>query len=72
MKRIDSIEKWNILSAAMKEKGYRLWQMQYGWDMPEGFHAWFAKDGKNDVEVVTFDESVQKAIIDFNSSLFNI
>lgn len=53
MKKIELIEQWNILAAALKEKGWRLWQMQYRWNEPEGFHAWFMKEGKSDVEVVT-------------------
>lgn len=64
MKNIETIEQWSILSAAMKEKGYRLWQTQYWWNMPEGFHAWYWKDGKADVEVFTHSKEVQEAIIE--------
>lgn len=67
MKRIETIEQWNPLAAALKEKGYRLWQLQYGWQYPEGFHAWFTKDGSLDFEVITHAEQVQKAIIKYNS-----
>jgi hypothetical protein len=66
MKTIETIENWNILSAALKEKGYRLWQMQYGAELSEGFHVWFWREGKNDVEVCTHSEEVQQAIIEYN------
>lgn len=66
MKRIDTMEQWEILAAAMREKGYKLWQMQYSWDNKEGFHARFWKPEKSDVEVVTFDKAVQDAIVRFN------
>jgi hypothetical protein len=67
VKYIDTLEKWNILSAVMRERNYRLWQMQYGYDTQEGFHAWFNKSGKSDVEVVTFNKKVQDAIIKYTS-----
>lgn len=67
VKHIDSAEKWNILSDAMREKGYKLWQMQYCYNYPEGFHAWFWKAGKEEVEVVTFNKDVQRLIIGFES-----
>lgn len=51
----------------MRERNYRLWQMQYGYDTQEGFHAWFNKSGKSDVEVVTFNKKVQDAIIKYTS-----
>lgn len=62
MKKIETIEQWNILCAALKGKGWRLWQMQYRWNDENGFHAWFWKADKADVEVVTYNEEVQKAI----------
>lgn len=63
MKKIDTLEQWAILSAALKEKGYRLWRFQYNWDLIEGFHAWYWKRGKNEVEVVTYNEQVQEEIV---------
>jgi|GEM_PF-907152 len=66
MKKIDTMEKWNILAGAMIEKGYRLWQMQYDCDLPEGFHAWFCKENKHDVEIVTFNKDVKHAILNYN------
>ncbi len=68
MKVIDTLEKWNILAYAMKEKGYRLWQMQYSWDSPEGFHAWFSHPIKQNVEVVTKNIEVEKAIVKYNAT----
>jgi hypothetical protein len=69
-KIIDSMEKWNILSAALREKGYSLWQMQYRWSHPEGFHAWFWRVDSNgkmlQVEVITFDQEIQNAILEFD------
>lgn len=67
MKLIETLENWNILATAMKEKGWRLWQTQFIFDNEEGFHAWFRKDNKPEVEVVTHNEEVQKAIISYNS-----
>ena len=67
VKHIDTLEKWNTLSSAMHERSYHLWQMQYGYDTQEGFHAWFNKSGRPDVEVVTFNKKVQDAIIKYAS-----
>ena len=67
LKHIDTLEKWNILSSAMHERNYYRWQMQYSYDTKEGFHAWFNKSGKSDVEVVTFNKKVQDAIIKYAS-----
>ena len=67
MKVISTIEQWQILKAAMKEKGYTLWQMQYSAEDKQGFHAWFYKTGKKDVEVVTHNADVQECIIRYNS-----
>jgi hypothetical protein len=41
--------------------------MQYSNDAQEGFHVWFKKSGKLDVEVVTFNKEVQDAIIKYAS-----
>lgn len=69
MKIIENLEQWNILAAAMKEKDYRLWQFQYGYDRPEGLHAWFWRKGRDkDVEVVTHNKEVQEAILIFPTS----
>lgn len=66
MKQVEKIEEWAALSKVLKEKGYRLWQMQFSWDMPEGFHAWFWRAGiEKDYEVLTHSRLVQDTIIDY-------
>jgi hypothetical protein len=65
LKKIESIEQWNTLSERLKNNGWFLWQTQYGIDYPEGFHAWFAKAGKKDYEIVTYNNEVYKAIIKY-------
>jgi len=61
-RKVESLDKWELFKTELIEKGYKLWQMQYGYDSPEGFHAWFWK-GNNQVEVVTYDRDVQKDIV---------
>lgn len=39
--------------------------MQYRWNDENGFHAWYYKDGKKDIEIVNFNKDVQKAIVKF-------
>lgn len=68
MKKIENVEQWALLSKALREKGYRLWQMQYFADLPEGFHAWFSHSEKSDIEVVTHSKNVQEEIVSFNSN----
>jgi hypothetical protein len=68
MKSIETVEQWEILKKTLKEKGYRLWQMQYSYDEPQGFHAWFWKSGRSDVKVVTHNKDIQNDIICYNSS----
>ena len=58
---IETMEQWGIFKDALVEKGYKLWQTQYGYDSPEGFHARFSKDDKQ-VEVATHNTDVQRAI----------
>jgi hypothetical protein len=70
MKKIDTIEQWNILAAAMHKQEWQLWQWQYGWNHAEGFHAWFMRHGrdvKDSVEVETHNKNVQMAIVEYNS-----
>ena len=63
VRSIETIEQWQILKAALIEKGYKVWQMQFSYDMPEGFHAWFWKDGSQQVEVATHNLNIQKDIV---------
>lgn len=68
MKKVETIDQWETLDIALREKGYRLWQLQYRWNLPAGFHAWFTKEGiKDDFEVITYVEQVQRVIIKYNS-----
>lgn len=65
--RIETIEKCNRFLDNLRANGWGLWQMQYSWDLPEGFHAWFGKVGEEEIEIVTHNEEVEKAIVMFNS-----
>jgi hypothetical protein len=65
MKKIETIEQWNILAEALHKQGYSPFQAQYYWDHPEGFHAWFIKD--KTVEVVTHNEDVERGIVGYGS-----
>ena len=51
----------------LRAEGWDVWQMQYRWNLPEGFHAWFWKTGQEDIEIVTHNEEVQAAIVTFDS-----
>lgn len=68
MMEIKSLDQWRSLAALLHKHGYRLWQMQYSFQDPEGFHAWFSKSGRPDVEIVTRDPDVQRAIVRFNGT----
>ncbi len=69
VKKVETMENWRILEAAFKEKGWKLWQLQYRWDDPVGFHAWFWKTGKEDVELITKCEEIQSSIVAYNPSV---
>lgn len=62
---IESAEEWSAFSAVLAEDGYSLWQWQYDFNHPLGFHAWFWSSGKKLLEVVTHSDRVQDAIISF-------
>lgn len=51
---INSLTEWDKISSALWGKGYIAWQFQYSWNMPEVFHSWFWKEGRQ-VEIVTFN-----------------
>jgi hypothetical protein len=63
--RIETIEKCNEFLARCRANGWQLWQMQYRWNEPEGFHAWFMKPGEPDIEIITYNRKVQEAIVGF-------
>lgn len=65
--KVNTMEKWNKLSIWMRENGFTLWQMQYGIHCPEGFYTWFMKPGMEDIEIHTYNEEIQEAIIGFNN-----
>lgn len=60
---IETTEQWQILKTVLIEKGYKLWQMQFSYDTPEGYRARFWKDGKQQVEVATHNRDIQKDIV---------
>lgn len=63
--RIETMEKCNKFLEECRQRGYTVWQMQYRWDEPEGFHAWFYKSGHEDIEVITHNKQIQQAIVKF-------
>ncbi len=61
MKIIEDMEKWNILKAAMLEKGYVPHCWQYSVNQEEGLHIFFYKRNSNflkHVEVVTHKQAI--------------
>lgn len=65
MYKVDTMEKCNRFLDKLRADGWELWQMQYGYDNPEGFHAWFWKTGQEDVEIVTHSLDVQNSIVGY-------
>jgi hypothetical protein len=66
-KTVKSLEQWVKLKQELIEKGYRLWQWQYSWNLEEGFHAFYF-NGKVDVEIITFLKAVEDDM--FNSKMY--
>ena len=64
---INTLADWQSLAVELTVHGYRIWQMQYYTDHPEGFHAWFCASGRPDVEVVTRDDAVYREIVKFRA-----
>lgn len=64
-KQIDTIEHWLKAEVYLREHNYKIWQLQYGIDSPEGFHVCFKSKGFNDIEIFTFDREVQRAILEY-------
>jgi hypothetical protein len=64
---INTFEKCNMILDKFRAEGWHVWQMQYRWNHPEGFHTWFMLAGHDDVEVVTRNKEVQKAIVAYNT-----
>ena len=65
IKRIKTLERWTELEENFLFRGYRLWQWQYNVQHANGFHAWFCATDKQDVEVITYNQDVLNAIIDY-------
>lgn len=63
--KVESIDKCNRFLSKFRASGWNLWQMQFRWNDLEGFHAWFMKAGEEDIELVTRNEEVQKAIVKY-------
>ena len=67
MYQVETMSRCNKYLDKLRFEGWDVWQMQYQWYHPEGFHAWFWKTGHEDIELVTHNEDVQKAIVSFNA-----
>ena len=65
---IKTLETCNKHLDKLRANGWKLWQMQYGYGLPEGFHAWFWKSGEKDIEIVTHSADVQRAIVEYKSN----
>lgn len=68
MTEIKSLDQWRSLAALLQQHGFRLWQMQFDASRQGGFHAWFAKSGQPDMEIVTRYEVVQAEIEKFGTN----
>jgi hypothetical protein len=66
MTKVDTLDKCRSYLDRLRLNGWRLWQMQYSYDHEFGFHAWFMKAGKEDIELVTWNKEVQDEIVRFN------
>jgi hypothetical protein len=64
---INSMDKCYEILNKFRAEGLHVWQMQYRWNLTEGFHAWFMKAGHEDIEVVTKNKEVEAAIVAFNA-----
>jgi hypothetical protein len=67
MKTINDITECKWFLDNLRATGWTVWQMQYRWNHPEGFHAWFMLAGHEDIEVVTKNKDVQKEIVAYNT-----
>lgn len=60
---LNTIEELNSLK--LKDNGYNLWMWQHHAKSPEGFFAWFWAISKTEMEIVTFSEEVENAILEY-------
>ena len=65
MKAVGSLAQWEELFVNLTTNKYRIWQTQYDTKSPEGFHTWFYSTGKPELEVVTHNEAVHDAIVNY-------
>lgn len=65
VRMIETMEHWRQAEAYLRENGFHLWQTQYAADCPDGFHVWFMKARTSDIEIVTHNPDVQRAIVKF-------
>ena len=65
---INTIDKCDRFLDKFHANDWSLWQMQYRWSDPEGFHAWFMKSGEKDIELITFNEEIQDRIVRYNEA----
>lgn len=65
--RIDTMERWADALAYFVKHGYTLYQMQYGVNEPQGFHAVFFSKTLPLIEIVTFSRDVADAIVGYNA-----
>jgi len=60
---VNDMQKCTRFLDKFRSNGWKVWQMQFRWSEPEGFHAWFMKAGEQDIEIVTYNKEVEKAIV---------
>ena len=60
-KQIEKMESWLALKQRLIERGYKLWQTQYGWYLPEGYIVGFWKDDRQ-LEVTTHNREIAEDI----------
>ena len=67
MKEIPELDAWRLLAGELAYEGYSLFQFQYDADGPTGFCARFWRPSGPDIEIMTRNRAVERAIIAFNS-----
>ena len=57
-KCFEHMDKWLPMKQAIKDKGYTLWQTQYGWDLPEGLIVSFIGPYNERFEIWTHNQEI--------------
>lgn len=65
IREVETLDDWHALAADLREDEYAIWQMQYRYSQPEGFHAWFWAKGRPELHIVTHSEEAQSAIVNY-------